>query len=269
VRREGIVIKNNGRSITVHIEVVPFTTAAKGHYQLVFFEVAAPTPRASRKQGKRVVVPAADSRQSSQLRKELRHTREYLQSVIEEQDGMNEELRSANEEIQSSNEELQSMNEELETAKEELQSTNEELTTLNEELENRNAELAEAHNDLLNLLTSIDVPLVMLDSKLRVRRFNPAAQRIMSLRLDDIGRPISTIKMAFSRDDLEDVVASVIDDLEVREVDVRDASDRWHLLRVRPYKTAENRIEGAVLVLVSGDPLKRAGEPPGERGELL
>ena len=99
--------------------------------------------------------------------------REYLQSIIQELEAANEELQSANEEILSSNEELQSTNEELETAKEELQSTNEELNTLNEELQERNEELSRVNSDLLNLLASVQIPIVMVSRDLRIRRFTP------------------------------------------------------------------------------------------------
>src|SRR5204862_360250 len=166
---------------------------------------------------------------------------EYLQSIIEEQEAMNEELRSANEEIQSSNEELQSTNEELDTAKEELQSSNEELTTLNEELENRAAELVEANNDLSNLLASIDIPIVMLDSALHIRRFNPGAQRVLNLIPGDAGRPIGDLKMPLNVDGFDQMVVSVIENLEVREMEVQDRSGRWYMLRVRPYKTMDNK----------------------------
>jgi two-component system CheB/CheR fusion protein len=163
---------------------------------------------------------------------------------------MNEELRSANEEIQSSNEELQSTNEELETAKEELQSTNEELMTLNDELENRNDELAQANNDLINLLSAVDIPIVMLDGKLRIRRFNPGAQRSWNLILTDVGRSINEIKTNLRLDNLDEVVKQVIDNLEVRELEVHDRAGRAHSLRIRPYKTTDNKIDGAVLVLI-------------------
>src|SRR5438045_8882918 len=109
---------------------------------------------------------------------------------------MSEDLRWANEEIQSSNEEQQSTHEELETAKEELQSSNEELTTLNEELENRNSELAEANNDLINILSSVEIQIVMLDNEMRIRRMNPRAQRTLNLRLSDIGTRIRVLNVS-------------------------------------------------------------------------
>jgi len=192
------------------------------------------------------------------LKRELEATREYLQSIIEEQEAMNEELRSANEEIQSSNEELQSTNEELETAKEELQSSNEELTTLNEELESRNEELAQANNDLVNLLASVDIPIVMLDNELRVRRFNPGAQRTLKLIPSDVGRSINDMKTTLLVEDLDRLIGGVIENLTVKELEVQDREGHWYSLRIRPYKTAENKIDGALLVLVDIDAVKRA-----------
>ena len=188
VRREGVRLQYDGKAISVNIEVIPVVSPGKSHHQIVLFEqerlVEEEKPSAGTKEKK----PEKESKQNARMKRELDATREYLQSIIEEQEAMNEELRSANEEIQSSNEELQSTNEELETAKEELQSSNEELTTLNEELENRNQELAEANNDLVNLLASVDIPIVMLDASLRIRRFNPGAQRTLHLIPADVGR---------------------------------------------------------------------------------
>ena len=134
-------------------------------------------------------------RENAQLREESIATKRYLQSIMEEHESANEELRSANEEIQSSNEELQSTNEELETAKEELQSTNEELNTVNDELQTRNLQLAQAGNDLQNLLSSVNIPIVMLSNDLRIRRFTPVSQRALNLIPTDVGRPISDINL--------------------------------------------------------------------------
>jgi two-component system CheB/CheR fusion protein len=259
VRREGIRVKTNGDFSMIDIEIIPFVTPQKERYQLVLFhdsehEITG-SPRTDRQPS--VQEQESDSRSTARLKRELEATREYLQSIIEEQEAMNEELRSANEEIQSSNEELQSTNEELETAKEELQSSNEELTTLNEELERGNLELAEVNNDLVNLLASIDVGIVMLDSQLRVRRFNPPAQRVLGLIGTDVGRPMHDLKTTLLIDDIDDMIERVIDDLDVREVEVQDRRGGTYLLRVRPYKTMENKIEGAVLVLIDIDQLKK------------
>ncbi|HKO56408.1 MAG TPA: chemotaxis protein CheB [Thermoanaerobaculia bacterium] len=249
VRREGIRIRKDGGAISVNLEVLPFVAPGRERYYLVLFEELPFDEKAAK--GRKTKETKAESGQSSRLKRELESTREYLQSIIEEQEAMNEELRSANEEIQSSNEELQSTNEELETAKEELQSSNEELTTLNEELENRNNELALLNNDLLNILTSVDIPIVMLDGGLRIRRFNPGAQRVLNLVPADIGRSISDIKLTLRLEKLEEMITGVIDDFHVRELDVQDRAGRWYSLRIRPYKTMENKIEGAVLVLIA------------------
>jgi len=249
VRRDGIRVGSDGKSIIASLEVIPFVNAHNERYCLVMFEQAVPE-RAEPKSKKGSKARAADDQKVLRLKRELEATREYLQSIIEEQEAMNEELRSANEEIQSSNEELQSTNEELETAKEELQSSNEELTTLNEELENRNDELAQVNNDLVNLLASVDIPIVMLDSDLRIRRFNPGAQRVLNVIPADIGRSIRDLKLSLTVENLEQHVASVIEELKTRDVSVKDREGQKYSLRIRPYRTMENKIDGAVLVLI-------------------
>ncbi len=257
-RREGIRVGLNGQTIIVNIEAIPFATPSKERFVLVLFEEAPVKTSRRKKEEERLTPPM------SRLKRELDATREYLQSIIEEQEAMNEELRSANEEIQSSNEELQSTNEELETAKEELQSGNEELTTLNEELENRNQELAVVNNDLVNLLASIEIPIVMLDGALRMRRFNPAAQRLLNFIPSDLGRSINDINTKLRVDNLEALIREVIETLEVREVEVKDRAGRWQSLRIRPYKTTDNKIDGAVLALVSLDEFRRMSPLPPE-----
>jgi two-component system CheB/CheR fusion protein len=234
-------------------------TPANEHCQVILFEdVAVPdVPKTSRGTKGKGKGAEEEPQVVARLKRELEATREYMQSIIEEQEAMNEELRSANEEIQSSNEELQSTNEELETAKEELQSSNEELITLNEELESRNQELAQANNDLVNLLASVDLPIIMLDSDLRIRRFNPGAQRVLHLIPTDTGRSITDLKLTFNIESLDQMILDVVENLATREVEVRDREGRWFSLRVRPYKTAEKKIEGAVLVMVDITALKQ------------
>jgi two-component system CheB/CheR fusion protein len=256
VRREGITLSADDQTQTVSIDVIPFVGPSGGRYFIVLFESSRPEPEAKSRR-KKSAAPAADTKQSVRLKRELEATRDYLQSIIEEQEAMNEELRSANEEIQSSNEELQSTNEELETAKEELQSSNEELMTLNEELEHRNDELAHVNNDLLNLLAAVDLPIVMLDSSLCIRRFNPSAQRLLNLIPSDTGRSIRDLSLTLDIHDLDALIGQVIDTLEVREVRVQDRDGHAFMLRVRPYKTSDNKIDGAVLMLIDIDELKK------------
>ncbi len=259
VRREQVSLIADGQTQLVNIDVIPFVSPQSARHFIVLFDSVPPEAPEPAKRGKKGAAPKppAETRQTVRLKRELEATRDYLQSIIEEQEAMNEELRSANEEIQSSNEELQSTNEELETAKEELQSSNEELMTLNEELEHRNEELAHVNNDLLNLLASVDLPIVMLDSNLRIRRFNPGAQRTLNLIPSDAGRSIRDLKLTLDLNDLDKMIAGVIDTLEVRELQVRDHNGRNYLLRIRPYKTSDNKIDGAVLVLIDIDQLTK------------
>jgi two-component system CheB/CheR fusion protein len=191
------------------------------------------------------------------LRQELALTSQRLQSLIDER-AASRELSSAYEEIQSSNEELQSINEELETSKEELQSSNDELNAVNEVLENRNQELSGLTNDLTNLLSSAAMPILLLDNDLRIRRATNAAERMLGLQPGDFGRPIGQLRMGLSVDDLEPPARRVLETLEAQELELQDREGRWHCLRIRPYRTADHRIEGAVLVWVDIDQARRA-----------
>jgi two-component system CheB/CheR fusion protein len=163
----------------------------------------------------------------SQLEQEVATSREHLQTLIEEQESTNEELHSGNEEIQSSNEELQSTNDELETAKEELQSTNEELITLNEELKSGNLELTEVNNDLMNLLKSVNIPIVMVDRGLRIRRFTPVAQRTLKLISADVGRMITDLRADIEVSQLDAMISEVMESLTTQEVEVQDRKGHW------------------------------------------
>ena len=235
----------------VEVEVIPLQPTPHGRHFLILFTDGPPAEPAvvKEKRGK-----PAEVGQIEQLKHEVVSTRQYLQSIIEEQEATNEELQSANEEILSSNEELQSINEELETAKEELQSTNEELTTVNEELQNRNTGLSLTNDDLNNLLSSVNIAIVMLGSDLRIRRFTPMAGRILNLIPTDIGRPVTDLRPGIIEiNDLGEIVRAVLNDASVKEYDVNDSEGRWYSMAVRPYRTSDGRIDGAVIVLVNGN----------------
>ena len=205
--------------------------------------------------------PAEAQRDIARLEHELAATREYLQSVIEQQETANEELQSSNEEIQSANEELQSVNEELETSKEEIQSSSEELATVNDELSNRNAELNRLNNDLVNVFASVQLPIVLVGPDSRVRRFTPAAEKLLNLVPGDIGRPLAHIKLGLvDLPDLEPLLGEVLETVSNRELEVRDQRGTRYALRLRPYRTLDNRIDGVVMMLVDVDLLKRAHE---------
>src|SRR4029079_14593927 len=197
-----------------------------------------------------------EDRRFPRLEHELLATKEYLQSLIEEHGRANEDLGSANEELVSGNEELQSMNEELETAKEELQSTNEELSTVNDELQSRNQEVTEVNSDLLNLLATVDIPIVIVDRERRIRRFTPKARSILNVVAADLGRPVDDIKPNVEVPDLDRQVADVIDSMAMTESEVQDREGRWYRMQIRPYKTTDNRIDGTTLSLVDIDSLK-------------
>ncbi len=205
-----------------------------------------------------------DASAFDRLRQELATMRDYLQSVIEQKEAVNEELRSANEEILSSNEELRSTNEEMETAKEELQSVNEELVTVNEQLMSRNQELTRVSDDMTNLLGSANVPMVAVGVDLRVRWFTPSAGKVLSLLPTDVGRPIGELKMLFERNELGALITNVIDSVQTEEREVLDQEGRWYMLRIRPYRTAENKIDGAVVVLADISEVKCAQMRLGE-----
>jgi len=213
-------------------------------------------------------VPAfPDERDFDRLRQELAAMRDYLQSVIEQKDAANEELRSANEEVLSSNEELRSTNEEMETAEEELQSVNEELVTVNEQLMNRNLDLTRVGDDLTNLLASANVPMVAVGVDLRIRWFTPSAGKVLSLLPTDVGRPIGELRLLFDLSELEALITEVIDSVQTKEREVRDRDGHWYMLRIRPYRTAGNKIDGAVVVLADIDEAKRAQMHLRESGE--
>ena len=185
---------------------------------------------------------------------------EYLQTATEQQEAVNEELQASNEEAHSANEELQSINEELETTKEELESTNEELRTVNDEMGNRNTELHRLNSDLNNVLNGVQMCIVVLGRDLCIRRFTPLAEKMLNLVPSDAGRPITNIKPNIHFPDLEQFVLRAIEEVRTQDVEVQDKEGRWSSFRAVPYKTIDNKIDGAVLVLVDIDPLKRSEE---------
>ena len=193
------------------------------------------------------------------LKQELRAKEEYLQTTNEELETSNEELKSSNEEMQSVNEELQSTNEELETSKEELQSVNEELATVNAELQNKVADLSRSNNDMNNLLAGTGIGTIFVDHQLRIQRFTPAVTQVINLILTDVGRPVGHIvSNLVGYDRLVADVRAVLDTLVPKEVEVQTQTGAWYLLRIRPYRTLENVIEGAVITFTEITEMKQA-----------
>jgi two-component system CheB/CheR fusion protein len=260
VRRDGLRVKTNHHYVSVAIEVLPLMPTAEGRHFLILFQdvgVAEPPPlRVVReKPAKR---SASETQQElERLQRELVASREHMQSIIQDLEAANEELQSANEEILSSNEELQSTNEELDTAKEELQSTNEELNTVNEELRARNEELARINSDLINVLNGVQMAVVIVSGDLRIRRFTPLAEKLLNLIAGDVGRPINQIKPNITIPDLERLIVKVIDAMTVEQREVQDLEGRTYSLSIRPYKDVNQRIDGAVIMLLDIDDLRR------------
>lgn len=261
VRKNGILVKQNGFSLLCNLVVKPVATdsLSKESLFLVLFEEVKKenTSKSASPKLSKANIKKNNSR-SAKLEQELMATKEYLQSLNQEHQIANDSLAAANEELISGNEELQSMNEEMETAKEELQSTNEELTTVNDELQNRNSEIWQVNNDLVNLLDSVEIPIVILDNDRRIRRFTPHARTIMSLLPGDLGRSIDDIKLNISIKNLDEKIAEVIRSGTAKISEVRDSDDRWHQIQIRPYKTLDGKIDGVIISLADINVLKKA-----------
>ncbi len=201
---------------------------------------------------------AAESSAVRQLEEELRTTREDLQSAVEELESSNEELKASNEEVMSMNEELQSANEELQTSKEELQSLNEELTTVNGQLEEKIDDLDATNNDLTNLMTATDIATVFVDPELHIKRYTPAAARLLALIAADAGRPFRDVAPRFRDDDLLQDLQRVMEKLTPIAKEVRNDDNRWYLRRILPYRAGDDRIGGAVITFVDVTPRMEA-----------
>lgn len=271
VVREDIRVKTNGHFIHIDLSVSKLREPESVRDLLLVTFRPAPAKRTSASaaeadagnpaplKGK----SAAADRRVKELELELRHARESRQATQEELETSNEELKSTNEELQSTNEELQSANEELETSKEEMQSLNEELTTVNAELQSKVDDLSESNNDMQNLLNSTDVATLFLDNQLNIKRFTDQARDLVMLRPTDVGRPISELASNLEDRDLTGACRQVLKTLVFQECEVRTLDGHWYLMRIMPYRTTENVIDGLVITFVSIQRLK-AAESVGE-----
>ncbi len=260
-RKEEVTLRANGHSKRIALEVCPIRVGSlKDIFFLLTFEdlelasVAEMTKRRLAKQESAARENSGD--ETVALRAELAATKEYLQAVNEEKEAANEELRAANEEVMSTNEELQSTNEEMHTAKEELQSTNEELLTVNDELQNRNREFFQLNNDLTNLFTSLNVAVVMLDKDLRIRKFTPMAEKLFRLIETDVARKLTDIRSKLEIRDLEALVAEVIRTLAPVKIEAKDGDGNWYSVEIRPYRTNDDKIDGAILLFTDINQIK-------------
>ncbi|MBE2260911.1 MAG: PAS domain-containing protein [Rhodobacteraceae bacterium] len=285
VRVSGLRVRTNGHFVPVTLAIHPLKANAAAPptsplYLVILEEAhdpdrlatqaAAPLADGGSDVDSVASASGADARLAAVI-EELRARDEYLQSTHEELETANEELKSSNEEMQSVNEELQSTNEELETSKEELQSVNEELATVNSELQTKVVDLSRANNDMNNLLAGTGIATVFVDHRLRILRFTPAASQIIHLILSDVGRPVGhlvTNLIGYDEQLVSDLQA-VLDTLEPKEAQVQSKSGAWYMMRIRPYRTLDNVIEGATISFVDITELKRTEEALASANKLL
>jgi len=257
VVRRGIMVRTNGDYLLTDLRVKPISspTHLRGLF-MVALRAAKPVKEPPGQLPEQTAPMDISSRH--EIERELQQTRETLQSTIEELETSNEELKSSNEELQSINEELQSTNEELETSKEEMQSLNEELNTVNSELQSKVSALANANDDMNNLLNSMQVATIFLDPEMRVKRYTEQARNVFRLINSDIGRPLSDLTSTLDYSDLIEDSRRVLATLIPKETEVQDTNGRWYMVRLMPYRTAENIIDGVVMTMVDIDRTRRA-----------
>jgi two-component system CheB/CheR fusion protein len=230
--------------LDITVEAIDEPSALEGMVMVVFREVASPPAASSRRK------KAAGGAIDPAIAAELRRSQEELKALREAMRASEEERQAAIEELQSTNEELQSANEELTTSKEEAQSMNEELQTINAELQSKLDDLALAQSDMQNLLNSTDIATLFLDKDLNVRRFTEQVKRIINLRDIDIGRPLSEISTTLNYPELHADATNTLRTLAFSEREVSTSDAHWFKVRIMPYRTVTNVIQGAVITFV-------------------
>jgi two-component system CheB/CheR fusion protein len=247
VTTKGVQVKTDlgTQDVDFTVQVIDEPPALQGNVLIVITDVAPPAP-AGKKSSKHVPASMKNTR-IGELEQDLGKAHEDLQSLKEEMQSSQEELKSTNEELQSTNEELQSTNEELNTSKEEMQSLNEELHTINTELQSKIEDLARVNNDMKNLLNSTDIATVFLDEALNVRLFTTKITTVIRLLPGDVGRPVTDIASELLYPELPDDAREVLQTLVSSEKVVPARDGRWFSMRIMPYRTLDNRIEGVVI----------------------
>jgi two-component system CheB/CheR fusion protein len=256
VTTKDLRVRTNGSLHGVDLTVRPLSDQEPGQdLLLISFEDAQLSP-ARKSRPAKPGTGKGELKRVEELEQDLAYTKENLQATIEEMQAANEELKSSNEELQSTNEELQSTNEELETSKEELQSVNEEIVTVNAELQAKIEQLTAVQNDMKNLLENISTGTIFLDEHLAIRRFTRDAMKVFRLAATDTGRPLADIRSLIPDIDLIPDAQLVLDSLVPRERTVRTTGNEWFLVRIMPYRTLENVIDGVVLTFSNITSLK-------------
>jgi len=247
IHLSGLKVGANGgtQSVDVTVQGIEKPEPLRGRVLVVFNDIATPPAPGGRRKTRSAAAAAENA-----LTLELQQTREALQVTHEEMQTTVEELKSSNEELQSTNEELQSTNEELTTSKEEMQSMNEELQTVNAELQSKVDDLSWVRNDMANLLNSTEIATVFLDGKLNLRRFTPNATKLFKLIPGDLGRPLSHIVTDLDYVELKGDSEEVLRTLVFHEKQVQTKDGRWYRVRIMPYRTQENVIDGVVITFI-------------------
>ncbi|MGE5402005.1 MAG: chemotaxis protein CheB [Ignavibacteriales bacterium] len=241
-----IEIRDNARSyfVDLTIQKIEKPEPLRDLIIVVFSDVPAITEKKLLKSKKR---KASGNPHEEELKMELQHLKQEMQNSLEKMQTSQEELRSANEELQSTNEELQSTNEELTTSKEEMQSLNEELQTVNMELRNKVDEFTLVNNDMVNLLNSTEIAILFLDNDLRIRKFTKLTTKIFKLKQRDIGRFFTDQVSDLIYPEISDDASEVLSTLIISEKDIPTLDGRWFSVRIMPYRTTDDRIDGLVI----------------------
>jgi two-component system CheB/CheR fusion protein len=239
-----IKVGTNGGTLVIDVTVqrIESQNSLKNMIILVFDDITAKVAHETLKTGKQ-----STTGNINVLEMQLQRSREDLQGMREEMQTSQEELKSTNEELQSTNEELQSTNEELTTSKEEMQSLNEELQTVNVELQSRVRDLVQANSDTKNLLNSFDVATLFLDKELNIRRFTNQVTKIFKLRKTDIGRPFTDLASNLQFSDIDNHARQVLETLVTFETELTTNNESWYNMRILPYRTTDDRIDGLVI----------------------
>ena len=252
---KGLRVKHHRRIHTLDLTVTPIKEpAAMSGFLLIRFEDIPPQKHIS--MSKTNHYEKRSRTLLKELERQLRSAKDNLRLAVKDLETSNDELRSSNEEMQSTNEEMQSSHEELETSKEELQSLNEELITVNNELQDRNDELSIVNNDMKNLLDSTDIPTIFLDKDLCIKRFTIHATKVVNLIPSDIGRPIDQLAAKFRYENLSVDAKEVLRTLVYKQIELQTNDGLWYQVRILPYRTTSDVIEGVVITFSNITKLK-------------
>lgn len=254
VTRKRISVRKNGDTQPINFSIKPLQSPKElaGYFLVVFERLESQVTNSQSEEEVSQLNFSADEKDNriAELEQQLKKIGENHQATIEE-------LQATNEELKSSNEELQATNEELESSKEELQSLNEELHTVNEELQRKVDELSAAENDMQNLLNSTEIATIFVNNQMRIKRYTPEVTELVKLIPSDIGRPLPDISTAFNQDIMINNLEQVLTSLTLQVTKLQTKAGEWYQMRILPYRTTNNNIEGAILTFTNIDKLQK------------